>query len=177
MDYEKLFPGRFIKSVDLEGRDVTLEVKAVRSEEIDGKAKAVLSFQGTKKEMVMNRTNAEAIKLMFGRETDNWIGKKITVFPATIADPFNGGTTTAIRVRGSPHISKAATATVQRGKKSIKVSVAPTGKGARANGKAQTQKAPEPPPPPHNEETGEVLGEPDAEFPGGPEDENPFGPQ
>lgn len=155
MDYEQLFPGRFIKSADLAGRDVTLEIKAVRSEEIEGKSKAVLSFQGTKKEMVMNRTNAEAIKLMFGRETDDWIGKKVTFFPATIADPFNGGNTKAIRVRGSHNISKAMSASVQRGKKTIKVSVVPTG---RAKGNGKSQKAPEPEPP-HDEATGEVLDE------------------
>lgn len=174
MDYEKLFPGRFIKSADLDGRDVNLEIKAVRSEDIDGKPKAILAFQGTKKEMVMNRTNAESIKLMFGRETDEWIGKKITIFPDTIPDPFNGGNTTAIRVRGSPNITKAATATVQRGRKSIKVSVAPTGRSVKSNGK--TQKA-APPPPEHDEETGEVLDEPppDVRLPGESDDEIPFG--
>src|SRR5688500_5095775 len=116
MDYESLFPGRFIKSADLKGKDVTLAIRAVRSEEIDGKPKAILGFEGTKKEMVMNRTNAEALKLMFGRETDDWFGKRVTIYPATIADPFNGGTTTAIRVRGSPDITKPANATVQRGR-------------------------------------------------------------
>ncbi len=170
MDYEKLFPGRFIKSADLSGKDVTLEIKAVRSEEIDGRAKAVLSFQGTKKEMVMNRTNAESIKLMFGRETDAWLGKKITIYPATIPDPFNGGSTTAIRVKGSPSLAKPATATVQRGRKTISVSVVPTGKKGPA--KTNGAKPPPPPsePPPHNEETGEVLDVPppgDADFFGG----------
>ncbi len=139
MDYEKLFPGRFLKSADLPDRGATLEIKAVRSEEIDGKPKAVLSFQRTKKEMVMNRTNAESIKLMFGRETDGWVGKHITIFPATIADPFNGGSTKAIR-------------------KTIKVSVVPTGKAAKPNGKRQAPPEPEPQePPPHDEETGELM--------------------
>lgn len=156
MDYETLFPGRFIKAADLRGKDVHLTIRAIRAEDIDGKTKAVLTFEGTKKEMVANRTNAESIKLMFGRETDAWIGKSITIFPATIADPFNGGTTSAIRVKGSKHITKPMSAAIQRGKKAIKVSVVPTGKGAKANGKRQ----PEPEPPPHDEETGEVLDEP-----------------
>lgn len=160
MDYETLFPGRFIKSVDLKGKDVTLAIKAIRSEDIDGKPKAIISFDGTKKELVVNRTNAEALKLMFGRETDDWIGKRVTIFPATIADPFNGGNTTAIRVRGSPSLTKAASATIQRGRKTIKVSVTPTGKpGAKANGKKPPEPPP-PPPPPHDEETGELLDEP-----------------
>lgn len=156
MDYEKLFPGRFIKSADLGSSNIHLEIAAVRSEEIDGKPKAILSFEGTKKEMVMNRTNAESIKLMFGRETDDWIGRRITVFAATISDPFNGGTTKAIRVLGSPDITKRQEATIQRGRKTIKVVVVPT-KSAKP-GKAK--QAPPPPEPEHDEETGEVLGEP-----------------
>lgn len=163
MDYEQLFPGRFIKSADLAGRDVTLEIKAVRSEDIDGKPKAILTFKGTKKELVMNRTNAESIKLMFGRETDEWIGKKVTFFPDTIADPFNGGSTKAIRVRGSHNISKPMSATVQRGRKTLKISVVPTGPGAAVNGKGQKQAPPEPPPPPeppHDSITGELPDEP-----------------
>lgn len=165
MDYEKLFPGRFLKSAEMDGRDWTLEIKGIRSEEIDGKPKAILSFNGTKKEVVMNRTNAEALKLMFGRETNDWIGKRVTLFPATIADPFNGGTTKAIRVRGSPDISKPASAEVQRGRKTIKVQVVPT-----AVRKAGAQRAPPPPepprqepPPPHDEQTGEVFDGPPGE--------------
>lgn len=173
MDYETLFPGRFIKSVDLKGRDVTLTVRAIRAEDIDGKPKAIVTFDGTKKELVLNRTNAEAVKLMFGRETDNWLGKRLTIYPATIPDPFQGGSTTAIRVRGSPDITKPASATIQRGRKSIKVSVVPTGKGARANGK--NQKA-APPPPAHDEETGEVFDEPQGMgLPGESGDEDPLG--
>lgn len=162
MDYEKLFPGRFIKSADLDNRDVTLEIRAVRAEEIEGKPKAIVSFHGTKKELVMNRTNAESLKLMFGRETNDWLGKKVTIYPVTIPDPFNpGGTTRAIRVRGSPHITTADSATIQRGKKTIKVSVVPTGRNARANVARQQPAEPPPPPPPeHDEYTGEILGEP-----------------
>jgi hypothetical protein len=160
MDYETLFPGRFVKSVDLKGKDATVTIKGVRAEDIDGKTKAVITFEETKKEWVVNRTNAEAIKLMFGRETDEWLGKRITIYSATIADPFNGGNTTAIRVRGSPDISKAASATVQRGRKSIKVSVAPTGKSTKANHKAAKHSPP--PEPEHDEETGEVLGDADS---------------
>ncbi len=165
MDYEKLFPGRFIKAADLDDRDVHLKIRAVRSEEIDGKAKAILGFQGTKKEMVMNRTNAESIKLMFGRETDKWIGEEITIFPATIADPFNGGTTSAIRVKGSRNLTKPATATVQRGKKTIKVTVIPTGKpGAKAARKPPLKAEIVPAAPPHDEETGEVFDGPPSDM-------------
>jgi len=130
MDYEVLFPGRFLKAADLKGQDVTVAIKSIAAEEIDGKEKAVISFEGAKKQMVCNRTNAESIKLMFGRETNNWIGKRITLYPLTMKDPFSDGDTIALRVRGSPDISQPMSAEVKRGRKTIKVSVKPTGQRA-----------------------------------------------
>lgn len=139
MDYAKLFPGRFIKSVDFDGKDVTLTIKSVKTEEIDDKVKAIVNFHETKRELVLNRTNAEAIVLCFGRNVDDWVGKRVTWYPATIKDPFGDGEITAIRVRGSPDITKGASATVQRGRKTLRVSVQPTNGGkapTKANGKA-----------------------------------------
>lgn len=130
MDYETLYPGRFIRAADLKGQDVTLTFKSIAAEEIDGKTKAVCSFEGTKKQLVLNRTNAEAVKLMFGRETNDWLGKRVTFFPALIKDPFGDGEVGAIRVRGSPDITAPASATVQRGRKTIRVAVQPTSKSS-----------------------------------------------
>lgn len=146
MDYEILFPGRFLKAADLKGQAATVAIRAISSEEIDGKEKALVSFEGTKKQMVLNRTNAEAVKLMFGRETDGWLGKRITLYPMTIPDPFAGGDTIALRVVGSPEISQPMSAEVKRGRKTLKISVKPTGAKpapkAAANGKAAAPKAP-----------------------------------
>lgn len=133
MHYEKLFPGRFIKSADFDGKDVTLTVKNVRAEEIDDKTKAIMRFEETKRELVLNRTNAEALRVCFGPQVEAWVGKRVTFFPATIKDPFGEGEISAIRVRGSPDITEPKSATVQRGRKTIRVSVRPTGK---PNGKA-----------------------------------------
>ncbi|MGH9811512.1 MAG: hypothetical protein ACRD4T_00100 [Candidatus Acidiferrales bacterium] len=129
-DYEELFPGRFLKSADLKGKPFTLTISSISTEEIDGKVKALVTFEGAKKQWVMNRTGAEAIKLMFGRDYDTWIGKRITIHPVMIKDPFGDGDVGAIRVKGSPEIDKAASATVQRGRKTIRVAVVPTGQAA-----------------------------------------------
>lgn len=156
MDYETLFPGRFIKAVDLKGKDVTLTIASIAAEEIDGKTKAVITFEGTKKQLVLNRTNAEAVKLMFGRETNDWLGKRITIYPATIQDAFGGGADIpATRVRGSPDISKPASAAVQRGRKTLKVSVVPTGKPAAKP--ATNGKHPPKPAEPSAEEQAEIA--------------------
>lgn len=145
-DYEALFPSRFLKSADLAERDATVAIKSVASEEIDGKDKVIMSFEGTKKQFVCNRTNAEAIRLMLGRDYTTWIGHRITLGRIMMKDPFGGDDAPdigAIRVRGSPEIDKPMTAEVKRGRKTLKISVRPTGGGkpaakapAPGNGKA-----------------------------------------
>jgi hypothetical protein len=142
MDYEELFPGRFLKAADLKGQAATVAIKSVVGEEIDGKDKCLVSFEGAKKQLVCNRTNAEAIKLMFGRNTDGWIGKRVTLFPVQIKDPFGDGDTIALRVVGSPEIDKPMSAEVKRGRKTLKISVRPTGKPApKSNGKPAAKPA------------------------------------
>jgi len=82
---------------------------------------------------------------MFGRETTNWLGKRVTLFPLTMKDPFGDGDTLALRVRGSPDIDKPMTAEVKRGRKTLKISVRPTGKGAaKPNGKPTPPRPSEP---------------------------------
>lgn len=151
MRYETLFPSRFIRSADMNGKDVTLTIARVFTEDIEDKTKAIMAFEETKKQLVVCRTNAEACKLLWGPECDNWLGKKLTLYAAIIKDPFGDGEITATRVRGSPDLDAPKSATIQRGRKTIKVSVRPTGKAAQTsapkpNGKAPEQQVSEPPP-------------------------------
>lgn len=108
MDYSLLFPNRFLKAVEFKGKDVTLTIEKIEIETLEGdkgaKAKGIISFRETKKQLVLNRTNAECLAGMFGRDTDNWLGKRVTLFPAPFADNLGLGVTVAIRVRGSPDI-------------------------------------------------------------------------
>lgn len=103
MDFDKLFPGRFLKAADLNGKDVTLTISAVVVDELVGdkgtEMKGLLSFTGKKKQLVLNKTNGLCLKQMFGRETDAWVGKKVTIYPTTFNDE------PCIRVKGSPDIA------------------------------------------------------------------------
>jgi hypothetical protein len=102
MDFDKLFPGRFLKAADLNGKDVTLTISAVVVDELIGdkgtEVKGLISFAGKKKQLVLNKTNGLCFKQMFGRETDAWVGKRITIYPTTFNDE------PCIRVKGSPDI-------------------------------------------------------------------------
>ncbi len=133
MDFDKLFPGRFLKSGLFGGKDVTLTIKAIRLEDLPQdaggtKAKPIVSFHERPLELVLNRTNGESFKAMFGRETDAWIGKRVTLYPAPFTDSFTGEVGTAIRVRGSPDLKATINAEIRLPrKKPIKMRLLKTG--------------------------------------------------
>lgn len=103
VDFDQLYPGRFIKAGELLGKKVTLTISDVELEGLLGedgkeKAKAIISFRESEKKLVTCKTNGICIKEMFGKKIDDWIGKRITIFP----DVWNGEP--AIRIWGSPDI-------------------------------------------------------------------------
>lgn len=117
MDVALLHPSRFLKSQEFQGKDVTYTIKSIVLEELEDenaqkKVKGLMTFEETPKALVINRTNSDCIKGMFGRETNNWIGKRVTLFPEPFFNRMTKEHTTAIRVRGSPDIKEATTVTV-----------------------------------------------------------------
>lgn len=143
LDYDALFPGRFVKAGDFKGNDVTLTIANVRIEDLPNdaggnKVKGIIAFEGKKKEWVLNRTNGEALKAMWGRDTGEWIGKRVTLFPAL----FNGEP--CIRVRGSPDLEEPLTFELKLPRKRPqKTQLLVTGK---ANGVRKGKPAPKPEP-------------------------------
>lgn len=113
MDFDELYPGRFLKSTKFKNKDgkfidVTLVVESVFVEELEGdkgkKKKGIVAFVDKTLQLVLNRTNGECLKAMFGRETNNWVGKRVTLWAAPYHDNTTGEDTTCIRVRGSPDL-------------------------------------------------------------------------
>jgi len=71
VDFDQLYPGRFIKAGELLGKKITLTIADVDLEDLMGednkpKAKATLTFKETEKQMVMCKTNGICLKAMFG---------------------------------------------------------------------------------------------------------------
>jgi len=167
MDFDQLYPNRFLKAGEFQGRDVTLKISGVVVEELENekgkKGKGLVSFERTPKQLVLNRTNGEAIKLMFGRETNAWIGKRVTLFPATITDSFTGEPTLAIRVRGSPDIDGPKSASAKIGRKTVPIKVTRTGQQQKPAAKAAPAAPPPPPPEPDADEP-PPFGEPPPDF-------------
>lgn len=105
VDYDQLYPGRFIKAGELLGKKVTLTIADVDLEDLEDnegkkKAKATISFRETEKMLIACKTNGLCIKAMFGTKLADWIGKRVTIFP----DTWNGEP--CIRVWGSPDIER-----------------------------------------------------------------------
>jgi hypothetical protein len=103
--FDDLYPGRFLKAGNLDGRRVTLTIKDYDREMLEGddgkKSKAILTFAETDRQVVACKTNGLCIKAMFGDDLREWVGKKVILFPSE----WNGEP--CIRVWGSPDITEA----------------------------------------------------------------------
>ena len=99
MNINDSFPTKWLKAGHLDG-DRTLTINDVLIERMgdDEEVKPVLYFQEDARGLVLNRTNAGIIEKLLGTsETDEWLGRQITIFPTQV--DFGGKTTEAIRVR------------------------------------------------------------------------------
>lgn len=129
--YDQLFPGRFLKTGQLGGRQVTLRIRSVYVEPLPNvkggdEDRGILSFDGTAKEMTINKVNGECLKAMFGPAVQNWVGKRITLMPDT--DTFGRDRVDAIRIAGSPDITDTITVAVKyRKRRGVTRTLVPTG--------------------------------------------------
>ena len=103
VDYDQLFPGRFLKAGTLGGKPRTLTIKDVDREKLpqnDGKdkIKGIIDFEETEMQWCLNKTNGSCLASMFGKKLANWIGKRVILFEGN----WNGEP--ALRVWGSPDI-------------------------------------------------------------------------
>jgi len=99
---ELMFPSAYLKAADLRGKECTLKIKSCQLEEVtraNGQKdhKGVLRFEKTDKALVLNKTNARAIKEQLGPYTDQWPGNTITIYPTTTT--FGRQTVECIRIK------------------------------------------------------------------------------
>lgn len=107
MKISQAFPSDYVKAADLNGKNVNVIIAGVEFVELGGDRKLVLKFQNAQKGMIMNKTNAKNISVLYGDDTDDWIGREVVLFSAWV--DFQGKTVEAIRVRGpqkGPQVSR-----------------------------------------------------------------------
>jgi hypothetical protein len=101
-DVRKMYDSTLVYAWDLEGTDVTVTIRDVEARELTsagGKSnkKPVLYFQGSKKGLALNKTNMRIIAGMYGYKGDEWIGKRVTLYPTTT--DMGGRTVDCVRIR------------------------------------------------------------------------------
>lgn len=109
VDWEEMFPGRFLKGADLRGKRPTLTVSRVVLDELEGdkgkQVKGIVHFEKTDKQLALNKTNGICLKSMFGRNPQDWVGKRITLHAEDWTDPKTREKQLVVRVYGSPDIA------------------------------------------------------------------------
>jgi hypothetical protein len=94
------FPSNYLRASDLQNRTVRVVISGIQSEKIGDDTKPVLYFQGKAKGLVLNKTNANNIALVYGDESDNWMNRPLDIYP-TMVD-YQGRSVEAIRVKVPP---------------------------------------------------------------------------
>ncbi len=96
-DVRLLFPAEYLSAAWLKGRDVTFTIVRVEQDDLKTdrgtEKKPVVRFaelderrqqdKTVPRAWVLNKTNAKTIARLYGNETNDWIGKRITLYPTT----------------------------------------------------------------------------------------------
>jgi hypothetical protein len=106
MKLDQMFPRRYAIGEDLQGKAITLTINKITREKMHPQANApevekwVLYFKEARKGVVLNRTLAYQISECLGSdETDDWMGKRITIYPQPMT--VAGKKVVAIRARAA----------------------------------------------------------------------------
>jgi hypothetical protein len=109
VDWDDLYQGRFLKAGEMQGKKATLTIASVDLYELEGekgkKIKGVIGFKETPKLVALNRINGLCLKGMFGRQVQEWTGKRVTLFPTVVLEAGAMKGDPCIRVWGSPDIA------------------------------------------------------------------------
>lgn len=102
MKKDDVFPSKYLKCSDLQGRPTTVTIERAPLETLktpDGKEqnKVVLYFRGAKKALPLNVTNWDACAEICGEDTEDWPGHQIELYPDKAQ--MAGKTFDCIRVR------------------------------------------------------------------------------
>jgi len=98
MHIDELYPSKFLRAADLNGKPLRVTIVGLKREDIGGEQKVVLSFTN-EKSLILNKTNARQIAKTLGDETRGWGGKDIILVPTQV--DFRGDMVDAIRVRAA----------------------------------------------------------------------------
>lgn len=102
-DFRTMFDSDYLKAWHLDGKPRTLTIAKVEAGSIENrKAKKqdrmpFVFFKNVARPLGLNKTNAKAIAGIYGTRTEEWVGKRVTIFPTTTS--FGNDTVDCIRVK------------------------------------------------------------------------------
>ena len=110
------YQSEWLSGLDLKGRQVTVIVDAVTSEQVQNQrgeraTKAAVAFktvagQPLRKRLLLNKTNAVALARLFGPETDAWKGQPVVLQAENV--PAFGQVHCVVRIAGRGQLPKPA---------------------------------------------------------------------
>jgi hypothetical protein len=101
--FDLLFPSDYAKAGDLNGRDMAVTITdieprhALKTTSGKSEARPLVHFSDGIKPLVLNKTNGKILRKLYGSEVTAWLGKRVTLYSATV-DAF-GEQVEAIRIR------------------------------------------------------------------------------
>lgn len=97
---DDLFPSPYLTAADVKNKPVvtikSFSKKTMKNKQGEEEVKPVLFFNEFEKGMVLNKTNANAIAKLHGKNLEDWIGERIQLH-SVVVEAF-GETSDAIRV-------------------------------------------------------------------------------
>lgn len=141
MDMGLGFLGTYITAAELVGKTPTLTISRVALEQVESlktgddqgapktKDRVIVYFKESKQNRgwLLNRTNAECLRELWGRETDAWVGHKVTLYATNVR--VGPKMEPGIRIKGSPDIESQITFDLKLPrKKPTPYTLHPTGK-------------------------------------------------
>ena len=102
MKRDEVFPSKYLKAADLNGKPVTVTIKSAPYEPFknpEGKeqSKTVLYFVGGKKALPLNIVNWDSVAEICGDDTDAWPGHQLELYPTVTQ--MGAKTVPCIRIR------------------------------------------------------------------------------
>lgn len=99
------FEGNFLDALDVPPNGITVEISEVTAPKAEkdntGKVidKAILSFKGAKKRLILNKVNSKIIALQHGKKASEWVGKQITLTVRYLEKAFGQRNVPVIRIK------------------------------------------------------------------------------
>ena len=142
MKFSEMYPKDRIYAADFQGKHVTLTFKSVTKELLgkgtpSEKTMPVWHFEETEKSLPAVLTNGVCARALFGDDSEEWIGHRITLYPekdtSGLADDG-----LCIRVAGSPELKKKLVFQARVGRTKKTFTLEPTGGKKQAAASEET---------------------------------------